>query len=54
MINQYQLFGVGVPENREDEQLVMNGHVSMTFDNLFFAGNIVFVVVDALFLTGQN
>jgi hypothetical protein len=33
-INPYQFFGVGIPENMEDAQMVMNGHARMAIDNL--------------------
>ena len=39
-INPYQMFGVGVAENMEDSQLLMNGHIRMAIDNLSLAGNI--------------
>lgn len=53
-INPYQLFGVGVPENMEDAQLLMNGHVRMAIDNLALAGNVVFDVDEASLVPGQN
>ena len=53
-INPYQLFGVGIPENMEDAQLLMNGHVRMAIDNLALAGNLVFDVDEASLVPGQN
>ena len=53
-INPYQLFGIGVPENMEDAQLLMNGHVRMAIDNLALAGNVVFDVDEASLVPGQN
>jgi hypothetical protein len=53
-INPYQLFGIGVPENMEDAQLLMNGHVRMAIDNLAVAGNVVFDVDEASLVPGQN
>ena len=53
-INPYQLFGIGVPENMEDAQLLMNGHVRMAIDNLALAGNLVFDVDEASLVPGQN
>ena len=53
-INPYQMFGVGVPENMEDAQLLMNGHVRMAIDNLAIAGNLVFDVDEASLVPGQN
>jgi hypothetical protein len=53
-INPYQLFGVGIPENMEDAQLLMNGHIRMAIDNLALAGNVVFDVDEASLVPGQN
>ena len=53
-INPYQMFGVGVPENMEDAQLLMNGHMRMAIDNLALAGNLVFDVDEASLVPGQN
>ena len=53
-INPYQLFGVGVSENMEDAQLLMNGHVRMAIDNLALSGNVVFDVDEASLVPGQN
>ena len=53
-INPYQLWGVGIPENMEDAQLLMNGHVRMAIDNLSLAGNLVFDVDETSLVPGQN
>jgi len=53
-INPYQIFGTGVPENMEDAQLLMNGHMRMAIDNLALAGNLVFDVDEASLVPGQN
>lgn len=53
-INPYQLWGVGVAENMEDAQLLMNGHIRMAIDNLALAGNLVFDVDEASLVPGQN
>ena len=53
-VNPYQLFGIGVAENMEDAQLLMNGHVRMAIDNLALAGNLVFDVDEASLVPGQN
>ena len=53
-INPYQLWGVGVAENMEDAQMLMNGHVRMAIDNLTLAGNLVFDVDEASLVPGQN
>ena len=53
-INPYQIWGVGVAENMEDAQMLMNGHVRMAIDNLSLAGNLVFDVDEASLVPGQN
>ena len=53
-INPYQIWGVGIPENMEDAQLLMNGHVRMAIDNLALAGNLVFDVDETSLVPGQN
>ena len=53
-INPYQFFGVGIPENMEDSQQVMNGHARMAIDNLALAGNLVFDVDETLLVPGQD
>ncbi len=53
-INPYQIWGVGVAENMEDAQMLMNGHVHMAIDNLALAGNLVFDVDEASLVPGQN
>ena len=53
-VNPYQIFGTGVPENMEDAQLLMNGHMRMAIDNLALAGNLVFDVDEASLVPGQN
>ena len=53
-VNPYQLFGIGVAENMEDAQMLMNGHVRMAIDNLALAGNLVFDVDEASLVPGQN
>jgi len=53
-VNPYQIWGVGVAENMEDAQKLMNGHVRMAIDNLALAGNLVFDVDEASLVPGQN
>jgi len=53
-INPYQLWGVGVAENMEYSQQLMNGHYRMAIDNLALAGNLVFDVDEASLVPGQN
>jgi len=53
-INPYQFFGVGLPENMEDAQMVMNGHARMAIDNLALAGNLVFDIDETQLVPGQD
>jgi len=53
-ISPYQIWGIGIPENMEDAQLLMNGHVRMAIDNLSLAGNMVFDVDETSLVPGQN
>ena len=53
-ISPYQIWGIGIPENMEDAQMLMNGHVRMTIDNLSLAGNMVFDVDETSLVPGQN
>jgi len=42
--NPYNFFGIGVAENMDDSQQIMNGHARMAIDNLAMAGSLVFDV----------
>ena len=53
-LNPYQLFGVGVAENMEDSQLLMNGHIRMAIDNLALAGHLVFDIDETQLVPGQS
>ena len=53
-LNPYQLFGIGVAENMEDSQLLMNGHMRMAIDNLALAGNMVFDIDETQLVPGQS
>jgi len=53
-LNPYQFFGIGVAENMEDAQLLMNGHIRMAIDNLALAGNLVFDIDETQLVPGQS
>jgi hypothetical protein len=53
-LNPYNFFGIGVAENMEDAQLLMNGHMRMAIDNLVLAGNMVFDIDETALVPGQN
>jgi len=52
--NPYSFWGVGVPENMEDSQQIMNGHARMAIDNLALAGSLVFDIDEAALVSGQS
>jgi len=53
-INPYQFFGIGIPENMDDAQTIMNGHARMAIDNLALAGNLVFDIDETMLVPGQD
>ena len=53
-VNPYQFFGIGVPENMDDAQSIMNGHARMAIDNLALAGNLVFDIDESALVNNQN
>ena len=53
-INPYQFFGVGIPENMDDAQTIMNGHARMAIDNLALSGSLVFEVDESMLAGGQS
>ena len=52
--NPYNFFGIGVAENMDDSQQIMNGHARMAVDNLALAGSLVFDVDESALVGGQN
>ena len=52
--NPYNFFGIGVAENMDDSQQIMNGHARMAIDNLALAGSLVFDVDEAALVGGQT
>jgi len=53
-INPYSFFGVGVAENMEDTQILMNGFMRMAVDNAALSGNLVFEVDETNLVPGQD
>jgi len=53
-INPYSIFGVGVAENMEDTQLLMNGFMRMAVDNAAKAGNLMIEVNEDMLVPGQD
>ena len=52
--NPYNFFGIGVAENMDDSQQIMNGHTRMAIDNLAMAGSLVFDVDESALVGGQS
>ena len=52
--NPYNFFGIGVPENMDDAQQIMNGHARMAIDNLALAGNLVFDIDESALVNNQS
>jgi len=52
--NPYNFFGIGVAENMDDSQKVMNGHARMAIDNLALSGSVIFDVDESALVGGQS
>ena len=52
--NPYSFFGIGIAENMDDSQKIMNGHARMAIDNLALSGSLVFDVDETALVGGQN
>jgi len=52
--NPYNFFGIGVAENMNDAQQVMNGHARMAIDNLALSGSVIFDVDESALVGGQS
>ena len=52
--NPYNFFGIGVAENMDDSQQVMNGHARMAVDNLALSGSVVFDIDESALVGGQS
>ena len=52
--NPYNFFGIGVAENMDDSQQIMNGHARMAIDNLALAGSLVFDIDESALVGGQS
>ena len=53
-INPYSFFGVGLAENMDDTQTLMNGFMRMAVDNAALAGNLILEVDETNLVPGQN
>jgi len=52
--NPYSFFGIGIAENMDDSQQIMNGHARMAIDNLALSGSLVFDVDETALVGGQS
>ena len=53
-INPYSFFGIGLAENMEDTQTLMNGFMRMAVDNAVLSGNLIFEVDETNLVPGQD
>jgi hypothetical protein len=53
-LNPYSFFGIGVAENMEDTQLLMNGFMRMAVDNAALSGNLIVEVDETNLVPGQS
>ena len=53
-INPYSFFGVGIAENMDDTQTLMNGFMRMSVDNAALSGNLLIEVDEANLAPGQD
>jgi hypothetical protein len=53
-VNPYSLFGVGVAENMDDTQLLMNGFMRMAIDNAALSGNLIIEIDETNLVPGQD
>ena len=52
--NPYSFFCIGVAENMDDSQKIMNGHARMAIDNLALSGSVIFDVDETALVGGQS
>lgn len=53
-LNPYSMFGIGVAENMEDTQLLMNGFMRMGVDNSALSGNLLIEIDETNLVPGQD
>jgi len=53
-LNPYSLAGVGIGENMDDTQTLMNGFMRMAVDNAVLSGNLVFEIDETNLVPGQD
>jgi hypothetical protein len=53
-LNPYSIFGVGIAENMDDTQTLMNGFMRMAVDNGVLSGNLIFEIDETNLVPGQD
>ena len=53
-VNPYSLFGVGIAENMDDTQTLMNGFMRMSVDNAALSGNLIIEIDETNLAPGQD
>jgi hypothetical protein len=53
-INPYSIFGIGVAENMEDTQILMNGFMRMAIDNAALSGSLLIEIDESNLVPGQD
>ena len=53
-VNPYSFFGIGVAENMQDTQLLMNGFMRMAVDNGALSGNLLIEIDETNLVPGQD
>lgn len=53
-VNPYSLFGVGIAENMDDTQMLMNGFMRMAVDNAALSGNLLIEIDENNLVPGQD
>jgi hypothetical protein len=53
-LNPYSFFGVGMAENMDDSQTLMNGFMRMAVDNAVLSGNLILEVDETNLVPGQD
>ena len=53
-INPYSFFGIGIAENMDDTQTLMNGFMRMSVDNAALSGNLLIEIDETNLMPGQD
>ena len=53
-VNPYSFFGIGIAENMDDTQTLMNGFMRMSVDNAALSGNLIIEIDETNLVPGQD